>query len=533
MNLSNKNGEAIYRIEGQTVTKIIDASDYPAIDSCIEIKSTFDGSYIFFKTLIGQDIWRVPGNGSAPEVIVEDNQVPREDGYPGYRISYYDISSDGNVVAFIQPYAEPGKALAQIFVNENGVYSQLTHDPTNVAKQFLALSGDGNTIVFKTEIEKKWYAINVHSKEMTEIADANIYSAQPVLTYTGDTMFEYINNFVYTDGSGGLDLFPGSGAPAPEIPISATYERNISDIGHRVAFIYHYQIKPVRNALYVGYLNAPGAVHSAPVIHWNSFNPPAMPRGLPDAKITFTARVTDPQGLDDILRTRMDTYLDGRSVYPIDCPVYVKTNTRDDGVSPDIQAGDGLFTTWGEPGRTIDTLNQMTVRMSVMDASKTIVVADKTLLIFNPQHNVGALGGTITSDDGNIEIFIPEGAVGDGTVFTLIPLTTPTEDTSSFTFGGISFQLSAGEGATGNPITTFDSPLIITTYYDESLLGGINAESLRLYYWNKAESKWQDALCTGEAYDFQENYFSVPICHLSEFAVLGAGFQTFLPLLVR
>jgi hypothetical protein len=61
-------------------------------------------------------------------------------------------------------------------------------------------------------------------------------------------------------------------------------------------------------------------------------------------------------------------------------------------------------------------------------------------------------------------------------------------------------------------------------------IASIFEDTLGLYYW---DSLWLDALstCSEGTYtrDLETNTFSLPICHLSEFAVLGQSLQFFIP----
>lgn len=143
----------------------------------------------------------------------------------------------------------------------------------------------------------------------------------------------------------------------------------------------------------------------------------------------------------------------------------------------------------------------------------------------------------ISSSSGDILITIPEGTVSGEATFTLVPQTEPSQDTGSFNFAGISFTLTAESG--GSEITTFDPPLIITITYDLESLGEIDPMTLMLYKWDGGA--WVDANCAVAGYDrgdpaLGEYWFSLEICHLCEFAVLGeesSGFSIFLPLILR
>jgi len=101
----------------------------------------------------------------------------------------------------------------------------------------------------------------------------------------------------------------------------------------------------------------------------------------------------------------------------------------------------------------------------------------------------------------------------------------------------------AQEADSGDPVTTFDPPLQVTVHYDPVSIGDLPEDSLRLYFWDADGAAWKDVVttCSGGDYDrnFVENWFSVSLCHLSEFAVLGDspadgdGYSIFLPLIMK
>jgi len=174
----------------------------------------------------------------------------------------------------------------------------------------------------------------------------------------------------------------------------------------------------------------------------------------------------------------------------------------------------------------------------VFSASNGIVPDDvqSFTLIIETVEEIDNSGGTITSNNETISIEVPAGAVSDEIVFTFVPQAEPTESAGSLSFAGISFQLSAKEKISGEIVNTFEEPLVVTVYYDEEALGDINEDSLILYYWDETLEEWLDALCPDAEYErnFEENWFRLSICHLTEFAVMGqSGYQTFLPLIMR
>ena len=147
----------------------------------------------------------------------------------------------------------------------------------------------------------------------------------------------------------------------------------------------------------------------------------------------------------------------------------------------------------------------------------------------------GEVGGTVVSNDGNTRIDIPSGAVEGTLTILFAPQQNPSEDVGVLNFAGNSFQLTAS--IEGVPVTSFTQPLTLTLHYDEAGLGVIPEVSLTLYYWDTNQLTWVDAVnsCEGGTYtrNFDENWLSLPICHLSEFALLSESFDIFLPTISR
>ena len=147
----------------------------------------------------------------------------------------------------------------------------------------------------------------------------------------------------------------------------------------------------------------------------------------------------------------------------------------------------------------------------------------------------GETGGTVISNDGNTEIAIPHGAVEGLLTVLFAPQPGPSENIGALNFAGNSFELTASIGET--PVTSFAQPLTLTLQYDQNSLGVIPEDSLILYYWDTDQLEWVDAVstCEGGTYtrNFDEDWLSLPICHLSEFALLGDSFDVFLPVIKR
>jgi Leucine-rich repeat (LRR) protein len=150
---------------------------------------------------------------------------------------------------------------------------------------------------------------------------------------------------------------------------------------------------------------------------------------------------------------------------------------------------------------------------------------------------VDSTGGVLTALDDRTSIIIPAGTLSDFTTFTFTPLPAPTYDPGELVVAHHNFKLAA-EDIYGVPVETFNPSLIVTlTYLDVDIVRTYEA-SLLLYYWNSGIPAWMDAVstCSGGAYtrNLVNNTISLPLCHLSEFTVLGQPFpHNILPLVVR
>ena len=147
----------------------------------------------------------------------------------------------------------------------------------------------------------------------------------------------------------------------------------------------------------------------------------------------------------------------------------------------------------------------------------------------------GETGGTVVSNDGNTQIDIPADAVEGLLTILFAPQPWPSQNIGVLTFSGNSFELTAFNefGA----VDSFAQPVTLTLQYDQASLGVIPEDSLILYYWDTIELAWLDAATTCESGSYtrnlEEDWLSLPICHLSEFALLGGSFDLFLPAITR
>lgn len=147
----------------------------------------------------------------------------------------------------------------------------------------------------------------------------------------------------------------------------------------------------------------------------------------------------------------------------------------------------------------------------------------------------GPVGGVLKSNDGNTTVIIPKDAVSGDVTFILKPTLKPNNIPAPYLPAGNSFELTAWD--TNGPVTTFAVPLGFTLRYSDAQLGAIPEDSLKLHYYNETDAAWQDAITTcsegSYTYNEEENWFSLPVCHLSNFSVVGKGLSIHFPLILK
>ncbi len=130
---------------------------------------------------------------------------------------------------------------------------------------------------------------------------------------------------------------------------------------------------------------------------------------------------------------------------------------------------------------------------------------------------------------------LPAGAVTTTTTIIYTPVSTVTNPTG-FSFAGHAFNLDAYQNNQPLAHFVFSTPVLVTVHYTDSDILGLDENALALQYWNPTAGAWQDAACGAYTRSPAENWFSVPICHLSDFAVFAknaAKNQLFLPFVKR
>ncbi len=167
---------------------------------------------------------------------------------------------------------------------------------------------------------------------------------------------------------------------------------------------------------------------------------------------------------------------------------------------------------------------------------------DRALILFQPflteaPNSAGAIptsGGTFTSADGIVQLQVPANAVSEPVTIYYSRLFTPTTSLPSSSLFALGFNLHAIK-ADGTTVTQFAHPLtLIISYPSDAILAGmgINENDLSLSYWDGGQ--WQTAFpCSGCTINTVQNKITVILDHFTEFALIAAEDQIFLPSLLR
>jgi hypothetical protein len=184
---------------------------------------------------------------------------------------------------------------------------------------------------------------------------------------------------------------------------------------------------------------------------------------------------------------------------------------------------------WAQPGVYSLTVTAENCGGPVSD-THVILVGSVVTTSVDPES-----GGTLvyTNTQGmTTTVQVPPDAVDQATTLVYLPLQ-PESPPSGFAFAGQGFDLEAFQNGTLVPGLVFAQPVTVTIHYSDADVAGLDEESLTLTYWT--DSMWQDAACGPAERHLAENWLAVPICHLSQFGLLGEkrAFAIYLPLVQR
>ena len=176
-------------------------------------------------------------------------------------------------------------------------------------------------------------------------------------------------------------------------------------------------------------------------------------------------------------------------------------------------------------GNRDDALVAIVVTLAVEGKSKPQVGA------VDPALDSSATFTTSTAPAATLEVQAPAGfftgTLGQKDILFLsfTPVITPSQQTSSppanLRFGNLEFNLSLYRNDELLAGQMFAPPLEITIRYDPALLGGLNPETLGLWFWNG--SAWDTNGIAILSNDTTNHTITLSISHLSQFAFFAAA----------
>jgi uncharacterized repeat protein (TIGR01451 family) len=164
----------------------------------------------------------------------------------------------------------------------------------------------------------------------------------------------------------------------------------------------------------------------------------------------------------------------------------------------------------------IETTAKETDTSNAADVSVVVADPDAVIVTIAPQ-----AGGTLTFIDPQglaTTVDVPPGAANEEITLVFTPIPAPPHPTP-FQFAGHAFNLEVYVDGKLVPGFTFLQPIDITIHYSDEDVAGLDESLLMLERWNGAA--WEDAACGAYDRHPQDNWLSVPVCHLTEFALLG------------
>jgi hypothetical protein len=135
-----------------------------------------------------------------------------------------------------------------------------------------------------------------------------------------------------------------------------------------------------------------------------------------------------------------------------------------------------------------------------------------------------------------VDITAPVGAVAQSALMVFYPEEAVAAP-RGMSFAGHAFALEVYRNGDLLPGHTFLEPLLITAHYSDSDVVGLYEETLQLRYWDGGS--WVDAAGTcsppsAYARNVEQNWFALPVCHLSRFATFADEimYDAFLPVMM-
>jgi hypothetical protein len=190
-------------------------------------------------------------------------------------------------------------------------------------------------------------------------------------------------------------------------------------------------------------------------------------------------------------------------------------------------SGTDTFTYTITDGSLTDTAAVSVTVMAVEASTLLSPTSGATLVVTNTQTD------TITAT-----IQVPAGAVTETATLIYNSVSSSTHSApAGFNFAGMIFTLDIYQNNQLQANFIFSSPITITLEYDPNALGGLDENTLALYFWDEAAQNWSaDGISVVER-DTANHRLVVTITHLTEFALVAqasaATSPVYLPIVLK
>ena len=155
-------------------------------------------------------------------------------------------------------------------------------------------------------------------------------------------------------------------------------------------------------------------------------------------------------------------------------------------------------------------------------------------------HLTPAVAGSLVytnSNGGQIRLEFPGNAVTQSTELIISPTAAAAAPPAGLSFAGNSFELVALRNGQPYDGFAFESAITVTLSYSDTDMDDVDESTVGLYFLQG--NTWIDAAttcapATTYSRDLSNNWLSVAICHLSEFALIGdTQHRLYLPAITR
>ncbi len=359
-----------------------------------DIATDAAGDYLYFNESDNGDVghlWRIQTSGGAlPEMVLQADAIPHPSGGLGRFIDQFDISDDGETIAFFIDGRIPSdgsptvRTNKELFVKTDSSIRFLTDNDQN-SKGGLVISGDGSTLVYTENYN--WMvttpSATVESQVHIELGYGSC-GARPGINSDGSMLLGSSTEvgtsscnayLIKTDGSSRRMIEP------EQFNLITTYEGyHLSGDASRVFFKTRSYVYPAEwYNMTVGVFDRSLWTNTVPRITNVTYPSDMYSKLENNERFAVNISVSDPQGndtIDTLKRTMLlpNGYEDTSGAGPVQISPWVP-----------VQIEPSLYTTEGYRGTSWpDSATVMTARFAVEDQAGNVGYTDTLIQLPSP-----------------------------------------------------------------------------------------------------------------------------------------------------